>query len=59
MKSYHDIWVGQLQDIAARNGEDPEMDHIEADEILLEILSYEGGYADIIKLYNSIKKWYA
>jgi uncharacterized protein YgfB (UPF0149 family) len=39
-------------------GRDTEKDHVEADEILLEIL-IEHGYDDVVREYHKVYKWYA
>lgn len=37
---------------------DTEANHVEADEILCELLK-ELGFEDVVEQYNKIKKWYS
>jgi hypothetical protein len=41
-----------------KNGESPEETHIDADDILCELLSYL-GYDDVVNLYQQVDKWFA
>ncbi|MDP9370726.1 MAG: hypothetical protein M3Q03_21070, partial [Chloroflexota bacterium] len=47
-----------LEDIAARDGTDPESDHIDADEALCGLL-ISMGYDDVVAVFESIRKWYS
>lgn len=43
----------------ANNDEDYEEAHYDADRILCEIIENELGWGNIIKVYNSVGKWYS
>jgi len=51
-------YINRLNSIINRDGDDTEREHVEADEILCEML-IELGYEDIVELYYKIGKWYA
>lgn len=53
----HEEVIVSLKDILAY-GQDPEVDHETADDILCEFLS-ELGYDDVVNLYQQVHKWYA
>lgn len=49
--------IKQLEEMSKRVG-DTEMSHIEADEVLCELLCHL-GYSEVVDAYNKIDKWYA
>ncbi len=40
------------------DGDDPESDHSDADDVLLAVLEIE-GHSDISQLWRDVSKWYA
>ena len=48
----------ELEQIKARGAGDPEINHIEADEILCRLLT-SLGYNKVVATYDAISKWYA
>lgn len=47
-----------LQSLEECFTEDTEVDHIKADKVLCTVL-LELGYIEVVKKYNSVKKWFA
>lgn len=47
-----------LEQIKDRGTGDPEQSHQEADQILCDLLT-QLGYEDVVRMYQSITKWYA
>ena len=55
------LYLKRLQTIVEEShsvGADVEAAHVEADEILCDILDML-GFKDIVEAYNAIEKWYA
>jgi len=50
-------YMKRMETVVANNS-DPEMAHINADDILCELLD-ELGYADLVDIYNKVEKWHA
>ena len=57
MDKFIEIKLKELKELDTKKI-DTEMVHIEADEILCEILSYL-GHNDVVIAFNSLYKWYA
>lgn len=47
-----------LEQMQAQNCGDPEGDHIRADKVMCEVLT-SLGYGELVKAFETIKKWYA
>lgn len=48
----------KLQDIIDNNGGDLEAAHLEADDIITDLL-FSLGYEDVVALWLKVPKWYA
>lgn len=48
----------KLQAIVERGSKDTEADHVEADEILCQLLRYL-GYSDVVAEWAKVRRWYA
>lgn len=55
-KALSDEMVSRLQKEA--NNDDTECAHINADDILCELLE-KLGYKDVVEKYNEVSKWYS
>lgn len=55
-KALSDEMVSRLQEEA--NNDDTECAHINADDILCELLE-KLGYKDVVEKYNEVSKWYS
>jgi len=55
MKTY---FLQQMQEIVDKDGDDEEQEHIDADQLLCDLLEIL-GFEELIKLYHKIDKWYA
>lgn len=58
MTKEEQIALSLLEDIQSRRKQDTEMAHREADDVLCDLLC-SLGYAEVVKAYNKIEKWYA
>jgi hypothetical protein len=50
--------LAKLKAIKARNRGDLELDHVDADAVLIDIIRYL-GWDDVAEAYDDIDKWYA
>ena len=48
-----------MENCVITSHDDPEVAHLNADNILLEILTKIGGFDEIVKDFNDVEKWYA
>lgn len=48
----------ELEELKKLGGDDPETDHVRADNLLCDILE-QIGEDEIVKVFRSLEKWYA
>ena len=52
-------YVDEMRKIVKDHNHDPELAHILADDLLLEIIREELGFHLLADLYEDVEKWYA
>lgn len=57
-KRLNDKYLERMNEVKQRYGDDEETAHYLADEILCDLL-ISLGYAELVKVYDSVPKWYA
>lgn len=57
-KRLNDKYLERMNEVKQRYEDDEETAHYLADEILCDLL-INLGYAELVKVYDSVPKWYA